>query len=94
MTSSSPEPATIPAEIPTPAPMPSIHMRAFLTWLAIFPLVTIGMTLLAPITEHWPIVLRALVLTAVVVPTAVYLAMPQLLRAHGAVSRRRAQVRR
>lgn len=94
MSTPSSEPRTVPTETPAPPRTPSIHMRAFLTWLAIFPLVTIGMTILAPVTEHWPIVLRALVLTAVVVPTAVYLAMPQLLRAHGAVVRRRASLRR
>lgn len=69
--------------------MPNIHIRAFLTWLAIFPLVTLGMTILGPFTDHWPTALRALVLTALVVPTAVYLAMPQLIRAHGALARRR-----
>ena len=42
---------------------PSIHTRAVLTWIAIFPLVAIGMTLIAPVTEGWHPVLRALVLT-------------------------------
>ncbi|KZE91328.1 hypothetical protein [Microbacterium sp. TNHR37B] len=83
------EEVTLPTAMPTPPPMPSIHVRAFLTWLAIFPLVTLGMTAISPLTEDWPIVLRALVLTAIVVPIAVYLAMPQLLRAHGALARRR-----
>lgn len=85
------EDATSPTAIPSPPPMPSIHVRAFLTWLAIFPLVTLGMTAISPLTENWPIVLRALVLTAIVVPVAVYLAMPQLLRAHGSLARRRAR---
>lgn len=70
---------------------PSIHTRAVLTWIAIFPLVAIGMTLIAPVTEGWHPVLRALVLTIVVVPVAVYLVMPQLLRAHAAVARRRSR---
>lgn len=75
-----------PASTPKP---PSIHTRAIITWLAIFPLVSIGMLLLGPITDHWFPVLRALVLTALVVPLAVYVVVPQLMRAHGAISRRR-----
>lgn len=72
-----------------PAAAPSIHVRAMLTWIAIFPLVAIGMMALAPLTEGWHPVLRALVLTLVVVPLAVYLVMPRLLRAHAAISARR-----
>ena len=69
---------------------PSIHTRALITWLAIFPLVALGMTAMAPFTEAWPPVLRALVLTVLVVPLAVYLVVPQLFRAHAAITRRRA----
>lgn len=68
----------------------SIHTRAVLTWLAIFPLVALGMTAMAPLTEAWHPVLRALVLTLLVVPLAVYVVVPQLFRAHAAISRRRA----
>ena len=68
---------------------PSTHVRAAITWLAIFPLVAIGMLILAPISEAWNPVLRALVLTAVVVPLAVYVVVPRLMRVHGALMRRR-----
>ncbi|MFD4959352.1 hypothetical protein [Microbacterium sp. NPDC058389] len=74
---------------PVPAHVPSIHVRAAITWLAIFPLVSVGMLLLAPVSESWHPVLRALVLTAVVVPLAVYVVVPRLLRVHGAIVRRR-----
>ncbi len=67
---------------------PSVHMRALITWIAIFPLVSVGMLLLGPIMEPWHPVLRALVLTAFVVPTAVYLVVPRLMAGHGALSRR------
>lgn len=80
-----------PTRTAPPAAAPSIHVRAVLTWIAIFPLVAIGMMALAPLTEGWHPVLRALVLTLVVVPLAVYLVMPRLLRAHAAVSARRAR---
>ena len=58
---------------------PSIHVRAALTWLAIFPLVTIGITAMAPFTVGWDPVLRTFVLTLVVVALAVYLVVPWLL---------------
>ena len=65
---------------PTPAPfIPSVHARAIATWVTIFPLVAIGMTLMAPISIDWHPVLRALVLTAIVVPLAVYLIVPRVL---------------
>jgi antibiotic biosynthesis monooxygenase (ABM) superfamily enzyme len=58
---------------------PSIHVRAALTWLAIFPLVAVGVTVMAPLTAGWDPVLRAFVLTLVVVPPAVYLVVPWLM---------------
>lgn len=77
-----------------PAHVPSIHVRAVITWLAIFPLVSVGMLLLAPISESWHPVLRALVLTAVVVPLAVYVVVPRLLGAYVALTQRQAARRR
>ena len=57
------------AVVPTaPAGPPSVHVRAVITWLAIFPLVAIGMMLIAPFAESWHPVLRAFALTLVVVP--------------------------
>ncbi|WP_448811119.1 hypothetical protein [Agromyces bauzanensis] len=76
---------------PVPAGPPSVHVRAVITWIAIFPLVAIGMLVLAPITDSWHPVLRALLLTLIVVPLAVYLVVPQLMRGYGAVRRRRPQ---
>lgn len=77
------------SSIRIPAAPPSVHVRAVITWLAIFPLVSIGMIAMAPFTESWHPVLRAFVLTLVVVPLAVYLVVPQLLRAHGRLDARR-----
>jgi hypothetical protein len=82
-------PAAAAAHAPLPAP-PSVHVRAVITWLAIFPLVAVGMLHIAPIPDSWHPVLRAFVLTLVVVPLAVYLVVPQLMRAYGALRRRRA----
>ena len=88
--------ATAAAPTPSPAPgaaavvpAPSIHVRAVITWLAIFPLVAIGMMAAAPLMENWHPVFRAMGLTMVVVPTAVYLVLPRLFAAHGFLARRR-----
>jgi antibiotic biosynthesis monooxygenase (ABM) superfamily enzyme len=78
----------------TPAAPPSVHVRAVVTWLAIFPLVSIGMLLLGPVSDSWHPILRALVLTAVVVPLAVYVVVPRLLGAYVALRQRQAARRR
>ena len=75
-----------PAALPIP---PSIHVRAAITWLAIFPLVAIGMMASAPLMESWHPIFRAMALTMVVVPTAVYVVLPRLFAAHGFLARRR-----
>lgn len=64
---------------------PSIHARAVITWLAIFPLVTLGLFAIAPFATDWNPVLRAFVLSVVVVPVAVYLVVPQLMRIYGKI---------
>jgi len=71
-----------------PGTPPSIHVRAVVTWLAIFPLVALGMTAIAPISADWHPVLRSLVLTLVVVPLAVYVVVPRLLAGYGSLRRR------
>ncbi|MCS4275393.1 antibiotic biosynthesis monooxygenase (ABM) superfamily enzyme [Mycetocola sp. BIGb0189] len=71
---------------------PSTHVRALLTWLAIFPLVTLGSFALEPLSAGWPLPLRTLVLTAAVVPLAVYLVVPSLMRARGSLLSRRGGV--
>ena len=77
-----------------PGNVASVHVRVIVTWVAIFPMVALGMTLLGLFAGDWPPVLRALVLTAVVVPTAVYLLVPRLLRAELAVRHRVDRLRR
>lgn len=71
----------------------SVHVRAVVTWLAIFPLVALGMCLLSVVGPRWNPVLRALVLTLIVVPATVYFVVPRLLslyaRAESAHRRKR-----
>ncbi|MBG6058250.1 antibiotic biosynthesis monooxygenase (ABM) superfamily enzyme [Cryobacterium sp. MP_M3] len=54
-----------------------------ITWIAIFPLVALGSFAIAPFAADWNPVIRAFVLTVVVVPVAVYFVVPRLMRACG-----------
>jgi antibiotic biosynthesis monooxygenase (ABM) superfamily enzyme len=65
-----------------PMSPPPIHVRAVITWIAIFPLVTIGSFVIAPFANDWNPVLRAFMLSTLVVPLAVYFVVPQLTRAY------------
>lgn len=59
---------------------PSIHVRAFITWLAIFPLVSLGFLTVIPIMGSAHPILKVFVLTLVVVPLAVYVVVPNLMK--------------
>ncbi|MEK2472251.1 hypothetical protein [Streptomyces noursei] len=73
----------------TSAAAPSIHRRALITWLAVYPTITLVLGLLGPITAHLPLLLRTLILTAIVVPIAAYALIPALMKANTALTRRR-----
>ncbi|MEV6005637.1 hypothetical protein AB0M29_02400 [Streptomyces sp. NPDC051976] len=80
--SAAPTATTTTEESPAAVPsMPSIHRRALLTWLAVYPAITLTFLLLGPYTAHLPLALRTLAMTAVVVPAAVYVLIPALLKA-------------
>ena len=70
------------------AGLASVHMRAVITWVVIFPLAAIGMSVIAAFAPEWPPALRAFVLTLAVVPTAVYFAVPRLLLLQGRLDER------
>lgn len=79
-----------------PVGVASVHVRAVVTWMAIFPLAATGMCALGALVPQWHPILRAFVLTLVVVPVAVYFAVPRLLllQTHlGRARRTRAQRR-
>ncbi|MEY9873990.1 antibiotic biosynthesis monooxygenase (ABM) superfamily enzyme [Streptacidiphilus sp. MAP12-33] len=61
---------------------PSVHRRALITWLAVYPSITVAFLLLGPYTAHLPLALRTLVMTAIVVPAVVYVLVPILLTAN------------
>lgn len=82
-------PSEAPPDPPVP-PKPNIHVSALIVWLTIFPLVAIFSTLLGPMMPDWHPVLRAFVLTLIVVPIAAYWLMPQMFRWYAAFARARA----
>lgn len=63
-----------------PPRQPSVHVRALLTWLVIFPEVALVNWVLSPSEPLGAVVLRSLIVTVVVIPPAVYLFVPLLLR--------------
>ena len=52
------------------------HKRAFLVWLAIYPLITALFFFFGDLLLQLPLPLRTLALTAVAVPTVFYVIMP------------------
>ena len=59
---------------------PSIHIRAVITWLAIFPLVSLGFYTIVPLMGTAHPLLKVLVLTLMVVPLAVYIVVPNIMK--------------
>ncbi|MEG0028028.1 MAG: hypothetical protein RR853_01120 [Aurantimicrobium sp.] len=67
----------------------SIHMRALITWITIFPLVALGLTFLMPALGDMHPILKAMILTLIVVPLAVYLIVPRLLGLYVKLTRKK-----
>ncbi len=59
---------------------PNRHKLALLTWLIVYPLITLLIALLEPLLGGLALPLRTGVLTAIMVPALVYLAMPYATR--------------
>ena len=84
-------PATSPSAPAGGMKPPSVHIRALITWLAIFPLVSLGFVTVIPLMGTAHPILKVFVLTLIVVPLAVYLVVPNLMKLYGALMKSRAQ---
>ena len=62
-----------------PAPPPRYKL-ALVTWIGVYPIITGLLAVLGPATATWPLPLRTLLLTAVMVPTLTWLVVPTLTR--------------
>ena len=60
---------------------PPRHKLALLTWLGAYPVITLILALLGPAIISWPLALRTLVLSVLMVVTLTWLVMPGLTRA-------------
>ena len=67
---------------------PSIHRRVILTWIAVYPTITLIQSLLGTRVAAYPLPLRTLVVTGLVAPLVVYLVLPTVMKAHTALLRR------
>lgn len=65
--------------LPQPRPPSRVRM-AVVVWLAIFPLVTIGLGVMPDLLLAAPVIVRSFVLTTIVVPAAVIVVLPRLTR--------------
>jgi antibiotic biosynthesis monooxygenase (ABM) superfamily enzyme len=70
---------------------PSVHVRAVITWLAIFPLVSLGFVTVIPLLGSAHPILKVFVLTLIVVPLAVYLVVPNLMKVYFLLVAKRAK---
>jgi hypothetical protein len=69
---------TLPGGTGRPPPPP--YKMAILTWVTIFPLITLVVVVLGPVLDGLPLVLRLAITTAVTVPIMTWLVMPRVTR--------------
>jgi uncharacterized protein len=69
---------TVPGRPDTPPPPP--YKMALLTWVTIFPLITLVVVVLGPLLEGLALVPRLAITTAVTVPIMTWLVMPRVTR--------------
>jgi uncharacterized protein len=62
------------------APPPPPAKMALVTWVTIFPLITLVVVATAPLVGGWPLVVRLAVTTGVTVPLMTWVVMPRVTR--------------
>lgn len=67
----------------SPKSAPPRHKLAVLTWLGAYPVITLILALLGPALVSWPLAVRTLVLSVLMVITLTWLVMPGLTRVLG-----------
>jgi hypothetical protein len=67
----------------TPARRPRRSKQAILTWVAVYPSLTLVLAVLNPLMESWPLWLRTLLVTVLLVPVVVWVILPVLTRVVG-----------
>jgi uncharacterized protein len=62
------------------APMPSRYKLALLTWAGAYAVITAILAVLGPVMATWPLLLRTLLLSALMVVAMTWLVVPSLTR--------------
>ena len=67
-------------QAPLVAARPPRHKQALITWIGVYPALTLTLYLLGPVIEGWPLPLRTLVVSIVMVIALSWLILPFLTR--------------
>jgi hypothetical protein len=65
---------------PPGAGQPPRYKQAILTWLGVYPALTVTLAVLGPTMEGWPLPLRTLLVTLIMVPALTWMILPFLRR--------------
>ena len=64
-------------------PRPPRSKQALITWLGVYPTLTLTLAVLGPTIQSWPLPLRALLVSVVMVIALTWLVLPLLMRVFG-----------
>lgn len=67
-----------PLALPAPVMVPPKWKLTVVSWLGIFPLVSVSLGVLGPLLQSWPFLARIFVVTVLVVSLMSYVVMPRL----------------
>jgi len=65
---------------PSAPAQPPRYKQAIITWLGVYPALTLILAVLGPVMESWPLPLRTLLVTLLMVPALTWLILPFLRR--------------
>lgn len=67
-------------QAPPANPRPQRYKQALITWLGVYPALTLTLFALGPMIESWPLPLRTLLVSIVMVIALTWLILPFLMR--------------
>jgi antibiotic biosynthesis monooxygenase (ABM) superfamily enzyme len=68
-------------QAPPPPTRPPRYKQAVITWLGVYPILTVTLALLGPTMKGWPLPLQTLLVTLLLVPLLTFVIFPLLNRA-------------
>lgn len=67
-------------QAPSATPRPPRYKQAILTWVGVYPVLTVALGALGPAMGSWPLPLRTLLVSIVMVIALTWVIMPLLMR--------------